>query len=89
MTENQLGRVLDAGFDRLESLDNDVSRIEQPLRTVLVVYSAQGVIDNGGLAYFFERDWPHHPPYDVFVSAYEAIGLVKEAAAKRRSNELI
>lgn len=54
------------------------SRGEQFL-TVWAVEQAQGIIDNGGLQYFFENDWPEHPPYSLFVDAFRRIGA-QEAA---------
>ena len=44
-----------------------------------MVYSAQGVIDNGGYRYFFESDWPDNPQYSKFVDAYSAIGCIKQS----------
>lgn len=44
------------------------------------VEGAQGIIDNGGLVYFFECDWLGCPPYAEFAAAYRAIGC--DAAAK-------
>jgi hypothetical protein len=55
--------------------------LEEPCRTVAIIYSAQGVIDNGGLAYFFEADWPNQPPYSLFVEAYRRIGKDDSADA--------
>jgi Domain of unknown function (DUF4375) len=48
-------------------------------QTIAAVYSAQGVIDNGGLEYFFGSDWPGQPPYSFFSGAYRRIGA-EEAA---------
>ena len=33
---------------------NDINQLHDPIRTVVLVHAAQGVIDNGGLQYFFE-----------------------------------
>jgi hypothetical protein len=49
------------------------------LRTVIYIHSAQGTIDNGGLQYFFEADFPNTPPYARFIEAYHVIGAEKEA----------
>jgi hypothetical protein len=72
----------------------EVARVGNPallpaaVRTVLLVHAAQGVIDNGGLQYFFESDWPGQPPYSNFVDAYRAIGAVSEASAIAAAVEL-
>ena len=76
-----LDAASDVALARLKSADGDVSRLDDPFRTVAVIYSAQGVIDNGGLRYFFENDWPGQPPYSAFSEAYRAIGASPEARA--------
>ncbi len=52
----------------------DVAKLPTPVRTVALVHSAQGVIDNGGLQYFFESDFPGKPDYALFIEAYREIG---------------
>ena len=59
----------------------DVSRLPAELRAVALVHAAQGVIDNGGLQYFFESDFPGKPSYKLFVDAYQAIGATDAADA--------
>jgi Domain of unknown function (DUF4375) len=82
--------IPDDVFQLLERASRDVHRDEnredwdplsqaEPLVTVWAIYQAQGVIDNGGLQYFFENDWPRNPPYSVFIGAYRAVGA-NEAA---------
>jgi hypothetical protein len=50
------------------------------LRTLLIVESAQGMIENGGLSFFYEADFPNNPPYSDFVEAYRRIGADAAAA---------
>ena len=52
----------------------DIAKLPASLRTVALVHAAQGVIDNGGLQYFFESDFPGKPDYALFIEAYRAIG---------------
>jgi hypothetical protein len=75
-------------FDRaLDYAMSEVSRVKDPnllpapVRIVVLVHAAQGIIDNGGLQYFFESDFEGQPPYLVFVDAYRAIGADEEAEA--------
>lgn len=56
-------------------------KLAPPVRTVVLVHAAQGIIDNGGLEYFFESDFPGQPPYSRFVEAYRRIGALEEAQA--------
>jgi hypothetical protein len=59
----------------------DLDKLAAPVRTVVLVHAAQGIIDNGGLQYFFESDFPGQPSYSVFVDAYRTIGASEEAQA--------
>jgi len=70
----------DLAFSELEKVDDQILRLPEHLQTVAIIYSAQGIIDNGGLRYFFENDFPDNPPYSVFVEAYKRIG--SKGAAK-------
>ena len=42
--------------------------------------TAQGIIDNGGLEYFYESDFPANPPYSLFVEAFRRIGAESVAS---------
>lgn len=64
---------------RLPESQDDPRSLKIADQTILAVSSAQGVIDNGGFAYFFGADWPGQPPYSFFSDAYRRIGA--EAAA--------
>ena len=78
--QDELFELGEAAFERLDRVDDDVSRLPLELAAFVRVYAAQGVIDNGGYPYFFEQDWPGRPSYREFVSAYEAIGCKGQAA---------
>lgn len=77
----ELRAGIDFAFEQLERSGDDVSRLALPVRTIVVIVSAQGVIDNGGLHYFFESDFPGCPAYETFVDAYLEIGAVEAARA--------
>lgn len=59
-----------------------------PVRAVLLVDSAQGIIDNGGLQYFYEVDFEEQGPYTEFVDAYRTIGAEDAARLIERSIQL-
>lgn len=59
-----------------------------PVQVVLLVDSAQGIIDNGGLRYFYEVDFEEQGPYSDFVEAYRAIGAEDAATLLERSIRL-
>jgi hypothetical protein len=71
MSESLLDKASDYAFARLKEAGGDVSRLPITLQTVAVIYSAQGVIDNGGLAFF--------------VTAYRRIGAESAAACIEES----
>lgn len=70
-----LRKYLSRAYDRLQAVDNDATKLAEPYRTLVLIESAQGIIDNGGLIYFFESDWPGCPPYSAFSDAYRRIGM--------------
>jgi hypothetical protein len=42
-------------------------QLSEPLQTCWAVENAQGIIDNGGLQYFFDSDWDGNSPYSFFI----------------------
>lgn len=66
-----------------------LSLCEHPVQVALMVETAQGIIDNGGLQYFYESDFEEQPAYEKFVEAYRAIGATEAAQLLQRSVELI
>jgi hypothetical protein len=72
--------AIDFALSKAEGL-SDINQLHDPIRTVVLVHTAQGVIDNGGLQYFFEADFPGKPSYPLFVEAYRRIGA-DDAASK-------
>jgi hypothetical protein len=79
MGESLLDRAMEFALAQLKEASGDIFSLPIPLQTVVVVDSAQGIIDNGGLEYFYESDFVGTPDYGFFVSAYRRIGA--EAAA--------
>lgn len=69
-----LGQPYDHAIARLAAAGGDVGALPVPLQTLLLVESAQGIIDSGGLEFFYEADFPNQPPYSEFVAAYRRIG---------------
>ena len=65
---------IDTCFEALERVQQ-VKRLEHPCRMVVIVYSAWGLIENGGRQYFFESNFPEEPPYEVLIQAFSSVGL--------------
>jgi len=80
-------KALNYAMAELERV-GDLAKLPVPVRIVIRIHAAQGIIDNGGLQYFFESDFPDQPNYSIFVNAYRAIGAKKEAAALAKAVKL-
>jgi hypothetical protein len=73
-SESKLEQVRNTAYAMLEVADGDVTQLPTPLKNLVLIDSAQALIDNGGLEYFFYYDFPSKPAYQIFVDAYQAIG---------------
>lgn len=77
--------IISEAFEKAQALSNaigtetDIELLPKPVQIFMLVYAAQGVIDNGGYCYFFESDWPSNPPYSSFINAYSEIGCHKQS----------
>ncbi len=72
----------------LSKVNDDPQQLDFPYQTVVVLYSAQGIIDNGGFQYFFESDFQVKLPYSIFSQAYKRIGAFKAAENIDRAVEM-
>lgn len=81
MNDPSFDHASDRAFAQLAAVDGDLLRLDEVARTIVVIYSAQGVIDNGGLRAFFGGDWPGVPPYAMHADAYRRIGAIASAEA--------
>ncbi|MFG0259515.1 MAG: hypothetical protein ACF8LK_04100 [Phycisphaerales bacterium JB041] len=79
MSDALLDRAADVAFARLEAAGGDPRRLEEPYGTFVTVFSAQGVLDNGGLRYFLGNAWPGEPPYAHFSASYRTLGAAAAA----------
>ena len=68
-------------YTAIEKVNDDLTKLQQPLQTVYCVYHATGIIDHGGFLHFFESDFPCHPPYSCFFNALQKIGCEEQARA--------
>lgn len=82
-SRRKIGSLTEQAYDlalaMLEAQGGKLLALPRPVATLLRVYAAQGVLDNGGYAYFFESDWPANPPYSDFVDSYAAIDCHEQA----------
>ena len=88
MSDDILERVSQSAFAALKEVGGDPAQLSEPFRTVVVVTSAQGIIDNGGLTHFFEADFPGSPAYGEFVDAYRRIQALEAAEAIEKAASL-
>ncbi|WP_379716993.1 hypothetical protein [Haloferula chungangensis] len=47
--EELLDEASEIAFGKLTEADDQMEQLEEPYKTIVIVYSAQGIIDNGGL----------------------------------------
>jgi len=66
--------------------------VGEPFRTVIAIYTIQGILDNGGFEYLFENEFNDKMPIYVFRKSYENIGANEMgkllAKANGRKNNL-
>ena len=74
MSRTQLEQATDYALAQLKIAEGEIHALPKPLQIALVINSAQGIIDNGGLEYFYESDFDGTPLYSQFVDAYRTIG---------------
>ena len=88
MSDDELRRVSGSGRSRIEAAGGDPRAIPEPWQTFVIVETAQAIIDNGGLGYFYEGDFPGKPPYSLFSSAYRTVGAEQVAAIIDRTSQM-
>ena len=75
----RLEKAADIAFRRLETVGRQTNHLPVEVRTLILIYTAQGIIDNGGLQYFFESNFEDAQPYEAFSDAYRVIGATTAA----------
>lgn len=88
MEESITDKAYDLAQSMLDETDGDVNNLPEVLQTVILVFIGQGVIDNGGLQYFYENDFPGQPSYDVIVAAFRRIGAEAVADCIERTADM-
>ena len=78
---------IDKIFNRYKNIlqDRGILAVEEPFRTIISIYSVQGILDNGGFEYLFESKFPDGMTFDIIVKSYENIGFHKMAKLLQRA----
>jgi hypothetical protein len=76
---SEYSRLAEAAYQALAAAGGDPRQLSEPFRTVVLVDTAKGIIDNGRIKFFFGADFPFNPEYSVFSSAFRNIGLTEAA----------
>ena len=71
--------IAEVVFKHFEAGKRRRERLSPAQASFVRVYAAQGIIDNGGLQYFFESDFEGQVPYSEICQAYRAVGAFKAA----------
>lgn len=87
MTEDQFSAASKVAWTRVKQAGG-LSKCALPIQVALNVESAQGIIDNGGLQYFYEVDFEEQCSYTEFVKSYRLIGAEDAATHLERSISL-
>ncbi|MBJ7575467.1 hypothetical protein [Luteimonas sp. MC1828] len=82
--QSQSNDAVAAAYEHLASIGGDPLKLTEPFRTIVLADTALGLVGNGGFEYFFESDFPAHPDYSVFASAFQNLGLTYLADGLRR-----
>ena len=84
MTEDEFDAAMRVARQRVKDAGG-IGKVSDPVRVVVTVCTAQGIIDNGGLQYFYESDFEDQCPYPEFSDAYRSIGALEAADLFERS----
>jgi hypothetical protein len=68
--------------------DFDISKCKDADRTVILVWHASGIIDNGGFQYLFEGNFKGDPHFAKTGEAFKTIGATKCAEAIQEALDL-
>ena len=76
-----LDKATDSLYERLDAAGGDPLQLPAAQQPVVLLMTMQAMIDNGGIRYPMENDFPFTPPYSVFSDAYRTIGATDAADA--------
>jgi hypothetical protein len=86
MNQPILEQASERAYALLESTGDNVWNLPEPIQTLILVDSCQGIIDNGGLEYLFENDFPGNAPYSLLVEAFRRVGAEAVASCIAQSS---
>lgn len=72
--DDLLDRTADLVFAEVDPAASMGQLLPREREVFVMIYTAQGIIDNGGFQYLFECDFPGNPEYKRFSDAYREIG---------------
>lgn len=84
MTDDEMFAGLNVARERIKAAGG-LRLVPRPVQVALIVSTAQGIIDNGGLQYLYEADFEDQSPYSDFVDGYREIGAMEAADFLERS----
>jgi hypothetical protein len=67
-------KLIETTFDYLVPNSANLSEAQKP---VVYLVTAHGIMENGGLRYFLESDFPDHVSHDEVAKCYVSIGMPK------------
>lgn len=88
MSQSLLEQASAYSTARVREVGGEVTQLPEAVQTMVVIDTAQGIIDNGGLEYFYESDFPGCPPYSFFVETFRRIGAESVASCIEESSRM-
>ena len=82
-------QAVERAYAALGAADADPSSIAEPHRSIALVDSCLGLIENGGIEYLFECQLPHQPPYGVIAAAFRNCGAPQAAALLEAAADML
>lgn len=83
-----LEQATERAYAQLATAGNEIGYLAEPMQTLVLVDITHGIIDNGGLEYLFENDFPGNPPYSLFSDAFRRIGAESVASCIELSSQM-
>lgn len=72
--------VVDEVFEQYKNQANqDIASVPEPARTLISLYTAQGIIGNGGFKMLFESDFIDVTGFETIIKSYRNVGLENHA----------
>lgn len=81
--------VVEMAYRALGDPSGDPSALPEPHRSIVLVDTCLGLIENGGVEYLFQADLPHRPSYPQIAQAFRNCGAMHAASCLEQAASLL